>query len=299
MDWTERKWTVIVVGVGAEHVLDTSVCSSDPLVDTIGSGGCVLGYELHAAWDLHVGDVIAVQGTEFTIEKCERELGTKEDITLRLNLADAQQLLGLPGKINELLIVEHLSVWGRLEEVQRRVSEVLPECQVVELASETLSRAHARIKVAEESQAAIRREQERRSALQAERRGIVRAFVPVGVLVCVIWVTIQMVLNVRERTGEIGVLMAQGFRAGAVRLLVLSKAALQGLVGGVVGFAIGFAAASTWQGAWTAAASLHVGTVFQYLSTAIVISVAACLLGSWLPASLAVRTDPAVVLRSE
>ena len=297
--WKEKKWTIIVVGVGREHILDTSVSPDTPLVDTIAPGHCEVGYELHQAQNLHPGDVLTVSGKQFKISKCEKERGTQDDITLWLNLADAQQLLGQPGKINEILLVEHLNVWGRLNEVQQRIDKILPGCQVIELASETLSRAHARVKVADEARAAIEREEARRAMLQAERSRIARRFVPLGMLVCILWVGIQMVLNVRERAEEIGVLMSQGFRAGAVRMLILSKAALQGLVGGAVGFFLGAAAAVLWEGIGGAPVPLAVEVGIEYLGFAVAISVIACLVGSWLPAWMALRTDPAVVLRRE
>ncbi len=296
--WTENQWTVIVVGVGKERILDTSVSSDATLIGAVSPGCCRVGYELHRARDLRPEDVITIQGSEFTIEKCEKESGTEDDITLWLNLADAQQLAGQPGKVNEILLVEHLSVWGHLAEVQRRIANVLPQCQVVEFASETLSRAHARVKVAEETQIAIQHERQRGAMLRAERDRIVRSFVPLGMLVCAIWVAIQMILNVRDRTQEIGVLMAQGFRRGAVRFLVLSKATLQGIAGGAIGFAVGATAAVVW-GNDTTFSSLKFATAVEYLCLAVAMSAVACLLGSWLPASLAVRTDPAVVLRYE
>jgi putative ABC transport system permease protein len=108
-----------------------------------------------------------------------------------------------------------------------------------------------------------------------------------------------MYLNVRDRAQEIGVLMAQGFCAGAVRLLVLSKATLQGVVGGAMGFALGAGAALSWENSWAAIASLEGAIAMQYFGMALAMSAVACLLGSWLPASVAVRTDPAEVLRSE
>lgn len=297
--WAEHKWTVIVVGVGDERILDTSICSDAPLVHAIPIGGCVVGYELHHALDLHPGDVISVLGTEFEIATCEKELGTKDDITLWLNLADAQQLAGQPEEINEILLVEHLSVWGNLAEVQRQIAGVLPECQVVEIASETLSRAHARVKVVDEAKVAIQQEHERKAMLQAERKRIVKSFVPLGILVCAVWVGTAMFLNVRDRSQEIGVLMAQGFRERAVRLLILSKAALQGVTGGTIGFALGAAAAIGWEEPGAVIAALGGATGVKYLGLAVAISTGACLMGSWLPASTAVRMDPAVVLRQE
>lgn len=299
IEWTEKKWTVILVGVGQEQILDTSVCPDTPLVTPIEPGTCAVGYELHQSLNLRPGDTVAVQGTEFRIERCDPERGTKDDITIWMNLQDLQKLTGHPDRINEILAVEHLAVWGRPQELQQRLTKVLPDCQVIEVASETMSRAHARGKVVEEAAAAIERERQRQAMLQTERARIVHLFVPLGVLVCAVWVGIAMFLNVRDRTPEIGVLMAQGFRAATVRQLIFAKAVLQGMVGGAVGFLIGFAGAIVWERAGSLLDSLAITTEVQYLGLSVVISTVACLLGSWLPASLAVRTDPAVVLRDE
>jgi len=124
LKWEERQWTILVVGVGPERVLDTSVGEAAPLADSIPRGSCVVGYELHYALGLEPGQEIAVLGRVFRIDKCERELGTKDDISIWIPLADAQQMLNQPGAINEILIVEHLSVWGNLAEVRRRMAAV-------------------------------------------------------------------------------------------------------------------------------------------------------------------------------
>jgi hypothetical protein len=297
--WSQKRWTVIVVGVGRERVLDTSVCPDRALVDDIAPGHCVVGFELHQALELTPGETIDVLDRSFVIDRCRDESGTKDDITLWLNLADAQKLLGQPGMINEILLVEHLSVWGRLAEVRRRCAAVLPDCQVVEMASETMSRAHARVQVADEARAAIEREQKRQAMLQAERARILQTVVPPGLLVCVLWVGGLTYWNVRDRSRELGVLMAQGFRAAFVRRLILAKALLQGLVGGALGFGLGVAVAVAWQGWAAAGAPLPLAAGLWFLGLSVMTSVAVCLAGSWLPAWLAVRTDPAVVLRQE
>jgi hypothetical protein len=297
--WSERKWTVILVGMGDEQILDSSACPATPLVTPIERGRCVVGFELHRALGLQPDESISILGAEFTIERCEGELGTKEDITIWLNLEDCQQLTGQMGRINEVMVVEHLSVWGRSAEIQERIAELLPDVQLVELASETMSRAHARIEVADQAEAAVEREQQRLELLRAERTGIIRAFLPLGILACAVWVGMTMYLNVRDRRPEIGVLMAQGFRGMTVRRLIFSKAIFQGIAGGTIGFLLGAGAAIAWETAGPLTGALATGVGLAYLGLAISISTATCLLASWLPASLAVRTDPAVVLRQQ
>lgn len=296
LKWEEKQWTIIVVGVGDERILDTSVCEDKPLAGAIPGGGCVVGYELHSALGLEAGEEIAVLGNLFRVERCEKELGTKDDITIWMNLADAQALLDKPELINEIMMVEHLSVWGNIAEVRRRVADVLPNCQAVEIASETLARAHARIKVAEEAKATIQRETEKRALLQRERRHVLIRFLPLGSLVCAIWIGFLMYLNVRDRAPEIGVLMTLGFRSGGVRTLVLSKALLLGGVGGLVGFALGTGAAFLLGTRGHAAPATGTVAVLEYFGLALVMGIATCISGSWVPARAAATMDPAEVL---
>jgi putative ABC transport system permease protein len=299
LKWEERQWTILVVGVGQERILDTSVGEGTPLAGPIPSGSCVVGYELHQALGLKTGAEITILGRTFRVERCEQELGTKDDISLCMPLADAQVLLNKPSAINEILIVEHLSVWGDLAEVRRRLAGVLPECQVVEIASETLSRTHARIKVAEEAQAAVEQEREKGAFLCAERRNAIRKLAPLSFLACAVWIGFLVYLNVRERAPEIGVLRAIGFRAADVRTLVLSKACLLGAAGGLAGFAFGTAAALLLEVRVEAGPALGQGIALEPLGLAAGLGVGACVLGSWLPARVAAAIDPAEVLHEE
>jgi len=299
LKWEEKQWTILVVGVGQERVLDTSVDPGLPLADVIPRGGCVVGYELHQALGLQRGGEIRVLDRVFRIDKCERELGTKDDISIWIPLADAQQLLNQPDAINEILIVEHLSVWGNLAEVRRRTAGVLPDCQVVEIASETLARTHARVKVAEEAQAAVAQEKEKRALLQAERRSAMTKLVPLGLLACAAWIGILMYENVRERTPEIGVLRAIGFRTGDVRALVLSRACLLAVAGGIAGFALGTAVAMLLEVRAQAGTAMGWGIALEQLGLAQAMGLAACLLGSWLPARIAAAMDPAEILHEQ
>jgi putative ABC transport system permease protein len=153
--------------------------------------------------------------------------------------------------------------------------------------------------VAEESEAAVVREREKRALLRAERTNAVVILVPLGVLLCACWVGLLMYHNIRDRALEIGSLLAIGFRVGQLRTLVLSKAVLLGVVGGLVGFACGTGVAASLGIRDQAGVGIGLGAALTYLVVAQFIGVAACLLGSWLPARAAAATDPAEVLREE
>jgi putative ABC transport system permease protein len=301
VQWDERGWTVLIVGVGQEQILGTSVCEATALSPVIPRGECRVGYELHDALDIEVGDVITFCGEEFKVVACESELGTRDDVTIWLNLVDAQRLANCPDQVNEIAVVEHVKVWGNRAEMTRRLEQVLPDCQVVELASETLSRAHARIKVAEEARATVAREEQKRDILRRQRGRVAFLLAPVIAVVCAGWVGILMYQNVKERAAEIGTFMAIGYRLGQVRTLVMSKAILLGVSGGAFGFVggtlVALSLAPSLDGGsaselnWTALAAF--GVIAQ------VVGITASLIGSWYPAYSAIALDPSEVLREE
>lgn len=297
--WPERKWTIIVVGLGHEHVLDTSVCDNIPLVDTIEPGTCVVGHELQAAVGLETGQTIKLQNRTFRIARCKNELGTKDDISIWLDLKEAQELLDLPDAINEILLVEHLSIWGNLAELRRRVAELLPNCQVIEIESETMSRAHARVKVAEEAAATLAQEREKRSLLQSARIRMLTKLVPLASLVCAVWIGLLVYSNVRDRRQETGTLMAIGFPASDVRTLFVAKSLIMGILGGLLGFILGGAVALRIESRAADMSALNMTVAIEYFLLAILAGAAMCLVGSWVPVRAAMALDPAEVLHEE
>ena len=109
--------------------------------------------------------------------------------------------------------------------------------------------------------------------------------------------------NSRQRSQEIGILRAIGLSTRQLMLVFLSKAAVIGLLGGVAGLAAGLligrtlgsgeSAGMTWQ-------DLFVSDSLMIVALSAPLA-ALCLSGlaSWLPALLAARQDPAVVLQRE
>src|SRR5256714_12844397 len=59
-------------------------------------------------------------------------------------------------------------------------------------------------------------------------------------LIIVLGISNTLTMNVLERTGEIGTLMAMGTPRSAILRLFMLEGALLGVIGGVVGLAIGF-----------------------------------------------------------
>ncbi len=298
--WDERKWTVIVVGVGREEILTTTVSEPAPLVEELPANAVVVGHELHQALGLKPGDELELQGRRVRVLRCAREEGTADDITIWMRLEEAQRLLGKPALINEILIVEHPSVWGDPNALRQRVSEVLPDCQAVEIASQTLARAHARVKMAEEAGVAVRRERQNRAELRSQISRTALLLVPIAFVLCGIWISVLAYVNVSERTAEIGALTAIGFRQQQIALLFLAKYLLTGAAGGVLGAAAGWVTCRLASVEAPAPAGSLAGAYgVRALLIAVPVGVVFCLLAAWLPARRAARLDPAEVLGHE
>lgn len=299
LKWPEQNdRTVIAIGIRGEVPIAHKDPKS-PLIDPVEKGQLVLGYELHRGAGLKPGDTTTFLGREFEITKCHDERGSKDDITLWLNLTEAQELLGEPGRINAIQALEcNCATIDRLGEIRAELMKILPDTQIIETQSTALARAEARNLAAATSAKKIADTERELSVLGAERERFAGVILPLATVASMIWIGLLALMNVRERVAEIGILRAVGVKSGRIFAVVLSRAALAGILGavlGLAGFAILFPTLSDmFQG--RSLADLMSGPYWiAPLITAPLLAVAA----AWLPALIAAQKDPADVLRND
>jgi len=295
--WPETKWAVILVGT-SEKCVNPALYAHELAFEAVPRGKIVLGYEVQQGLGLNIGDRIRFMGIEFIVHKCHKELGTEDDMTVWVNLREAQELLDKRGLINEILAFECRSAWADLPKVRAEITRILPDTQVVEKASNVLAKIHAYVKVEDEGKAAIERERENMAQLRVTRTHFARILVSLVMVICVVWVALLAVGNVRGRRTEIGILRTLGFRSRQILYIFLSRAIIIGLVGGILGFLVGGFLGTNWAG--TVGENRYEWMFnFNLLGLAIFVAVAITVAASWIPATLAARQDPAVALREE
>ncbi len=281
VEWPEQKQpAIILVGVKG-RVPKVHRDPSELMFQPVPPNSMVVGYQLHKNLRLKVGDRVKLLGAEFTVAKLHEERGDKDDITVWINLDEAQRLLKKEGLINEILALKCMCAGVGMEKVREELGRILPETQAVELATRALARAEQR----EAAKAAAER------TIEAEER-FASWLVALVAFAATVWIGFLALMNVRERLSEVGILRALGLRASDVFALFVGKAALIGVAGALVGYFAGLAIAAFW-GKAIGDPLFDVRVFVAVLLMAPLLSA----LASCVPALRAAQQDPAEVLR--
>ena len=296
--WPEHERTVLLMGVRGEVYVQSQ--QQKPLLEMVAPGTMILGHELARSLPLKVGDQTKLMGHQFAVAKINPERGNKDDITVWINLTEAQELLGKRGLINGILALDcTCDTVDRLSRIRPEIARILPDTQVIEYASQALTRAEARQRAAPEAQTSIQREKDGRATLRGEREALAAVLVPVVLVGSSIWIGLLALANVRERRCEIGILRALGLRARQILLIFLGKAVVIGLGGAAFGYVVGRVVGALWRDA-PGAQPLHIAFIDPRLLLLVLVAAPVlAALASWLPAMSASQQDPAVVLREE
>jgi putative ABC transport system permease protein len=296
--WPERERTVLLMGVRGEVYIQSK--QQKPLLEPVAPGTMILGHELARNFALKAGDKTKLMGREFTVAKINPERGNKDDITVWISLAEAQELLGKPGLINGILALDcTCDRVDRLGRIRPEIARILPDTQLIEYASQALARAEARQRAADEAKASIEREKEGRNKLRGEREALAAVLVPVVIIGSGVWIGLLALANVRDRRAEIGILRALGLRSWQILVIFLGKAMAMGLAGACLGYVAGREIGILWREA-PGVPPIHL----EYVDLRLLLLVLAAApllaaLASWLPAMSAAQQDPAMVLREE
>lgn len=237
--------------------------------------GVLLGADVAELMQLSTGDLISIKGEDFIVTGILKQTGSQDDQLIFTSLPDAQKILGKPGRVS-MVEVAALCQGCPIPEMVRQISEAMPNARVVAIQQVVESRMEA-IK-----------------QFKTFSVGISGVVVLVGSLV----VLVTMMSNVRERTEEIGIFRAVGFRKIHIMKIVFFEAGILSSIAGLIGFFAGEAGAIAAM-AFLVETPEHIMPMNWYLAgpsvlTALTIGVTATLY----PALTASKMDPVIALKT-
>jgi putative ABC transport system permease protein len=235
----------------------------------------LLGSDAARVLNVMTGDSLQINGEHFKVTGVLDQTGSQDDSLLFAQLPVAQRILHKEGLIN-LVEVAALCSGCPIGDMVLQIAEKLPGAKV--------------------------------SAIQQVVEGRLKAldqfsrfsYAIAGVVICIgsLIVFITMMGSVNERTTEIGVFRAIGFRKSHIMRIILLEAAVVGLLAGILGYAAGLG------GAKLAFPFMSEGKQLQFVWDGFVafgsvgLSLALALLASLYPALHASKMDPTEALRA-
>lgn len=285
--WEDRGWTVLVQAIGVPQ--GSAAGADSPAVTGVPSGNVDLGYEIHRAMDLAAGDRVEFLGRAFVVRQCRPENGTHDDVTVWMNLAEAQERLGLTGRVSEIQALECRAAWHQLDRIRAEVSKALPGVTVVEKSGEVQTLAAARTAFEEGRQRLVDQTVRARETHRQARGWLAGAVGALALALAAGASGLAAWANARDRRTEVALWVALGASSAQVVGLLLWRAALAATAGAVVGVALG---GCGW--GWPGLATLA-GWSLLGLAAAWAVALPAALAA----AVLAVLPDPAMVLKND
>lgn len=234
----------------------------------------LVGASAAAALDLAIGDTIDLDGKSFTVRSILQPTGGAEDDIIIGELHAAQGLLHKEGKIS-LVEVAAFCRDCPITELVLQIAEKFPEGNVTALRQAVMSKMQSI------------------ELFRSFSYGIAVLVIFIGSLL----VFVTMMGSVNERTREIGIFRAIGFRRGHVMQIILLEAMIVGIFGGLCGFLVGNSIA------WAVMPLVIPEGSFSGINgslgiVALLLSVALSLIASLYPAHKASTLDPSDALRA-
>ncbi len=299
IEWPEMGGSTVILSGTKGEILSAEGFNGESMQMPVAEGDLVAGYIVAKNLGLSVGETVTLRGEKFRVSEINTEKGTRDDITVWIELGRAQRMLGLEGRINAILALKCLCEGNELPKVRKDVIRILPGTQVIEVDSKVITRAEARDKAAAVAKQTLEEESASLARLRKSIEDLAAWLVPLSILGAAVWIGLLALGNVRQRRAEIGIFQALGLDSGRIIAIFLARAALIGLTGAVAGYALGMATAGVYSAKFEG--GLSGALTFNALTFLVVILAAPALaiVSSWLPALVAAGQDPALVLRED
>ena len=266
---------VLLVGVNFESELKMKqwwkVFGNEPKSEQ----DLLLGTDASKVLNVSPGDILTIKGETFKVAGVLDQTGSQDDALLFVSLKKAQKLLGKEGKIS-MAEIAALCSGCPIGDMVTQIAEKIPEAKV----SAIQQVVEGRLKALD----------------QFKRFSYAMAGVVVFIGSLIVFVT--MMGSVNERTVEIGIFRAIGFRKSHIMRIILLEAALVSLLAGFLGYAVGMGGAKLALPFMAESKNAHLIWDSTVAFGSIGLALTLGLLASLYPALHASKMDPTEALRA-
>jgi ABC-type lipoprotein release transport system permease subunit len=279
VEWRDR--TIILTGILPE-VLPLDKRHQSPMTFSVKPGDAYVGYQAAKILKMQEGEKIDIFDNPFTVKEVLSETGSKDDIRIYGHLHDIQKVLDLPSQINEIKALECLCLIESSDKeidprvlAQKQLAEILPEGKVIML----------------QGIAKIREKQ------RAAMEGYLAFIMPIILVVCGAWIAVLTMMNVRDRSQEIGIIRALGHNSSKIALLFFGKSLLTGIFGAFIGYFVGTALALEYGSEIFEVTAKAIKPEYSLMTWSVIVAPVFAAIASFIPVTIAVTQDPADTLR--
>ncbi len=237
-------------------------------------GEALIGTDVKSKLNLSLGQIISLNGKNFTISGMLMETGSQDDGLIFIDLGTAQALFKKPFSVS-LIEVAALCYDCPIEEIVSQASAKLPGAKVTAIRQ------------------TIQSKMETMQQFENFSLGISGVILLVGALI----VFTTMSASVNERKKEIGVFRSIGFRQKNIMQIILLEALILSAFAGIVGFVLGFFIARN-AAPLVGAETISVPFDVTVLGVALFLSITIGLGAAFYPSLKAAKLDPTSALRA-
>ena len=240
-----------------------------------GDDGVMLGAEAARVLNLEIGNSLNVGDQDLVVSGILQATGSQDDQLIFARLSTAQAIFGKNGRVS-MAEVAALCKDCPIEAMVKQISDALPGAKVMAI------------------QQVVKSRMETLGQLKKFSYGISGIILLIGSLV----VLVTMMSSVRERTDEIGIFRAIGYRKRHIMRIIFTEAAIVSGIAGIIGYFVGFAGTKAGLAIFSDSHSGLVPFSLELAGAAFITALAVGLISSAYPALMAARLDPNEALRA-